>query len=89
MGAATRVDCRNAPGQLVDTGQRATRAADEIAQTPVFRGPGGNGRAKEEGGGMKEEELKQGNAGQIPCESQSKTTANHRRAEERPRDNLA
>jgi hypothetical protein len=28
-----------------------------------------NGSAKEEGGGMKEEELKQGNAGQIPCES--------------------
>jgi hypothetical protein len=48
-----------------------------------------NGDAKEEGRGTKEEKLKQGNAGQIPCESQSKTTANHRRAEERPRDNLA
>jgi hypothetical protein len=48
-----------------------------------------NGSAKEEGGGMKEEELKQGNAGQIPCESQSKTTASHQPAEGRLRDNLA
>jgi hypothetical protein len=64
-------------------------AADAIAQTPFLRGSRRNGGAKEEGGGMKEEELKPGNAGQIPCESQSKTTANHRRVEERLRDNLA
>jgi hypothetical protein len=49
-------------------------AADAIDQRPVLRGSGGNGLAKEEGRGMKEE-LKRGNAGQIPCESQSSDIA--------------
>jgi hypothetical protein len=48
---------------------------DEIAQRPVLRGSGGDGLAKEEVRGMKEEELKRGNAGQIPCESQSSDIA--------------